>query len=71
MSRCIVDVVVAMTEKRDVVKIHVNIDRDIYDELWEITKREYVVPVKKFHIVVNKILRLGLQKYYETEGRRE
>lgn len=51
-----------MTEK-EYVKIHVKIERELYEKLWEITKKEHVVPIKKFHLILNKILRLGIEKY--------
>ena len=56
-----------MSEKPEYVKIHIKIEREIYEQLWEITKKEYIVPIKKFHLIVNKILKLGLEKYREQE----
>lgn len=57
-----------MSEEKEYVKIHVKIERDLYEKLWEITKKEYVVPIKKFHLIVNKIIKMGIAKYKEIEG---
>jgi len=46
------------------VKVHVLIERELYEALWEITKRRFVVPLKKFHIVLNEAIR----EYVERQG---
>jgi hypothetical protein len=51
-------------------KIHIVIDDDIYVKLWEITKRRYISPVRKFHIVVNEALREYIQRH-EPGGQQE
>jgi len=43
--------------------IHLYLDEDVYRIMWEIVKRRYVNPVKKFHVVVNEALREYIEKH--------
>lgn len=52
-----------MSKEKEYVKIHVKVERELYEKIWDITRREYIVPIKKFHIILNKILRLGIERY--------
>lgn len=58
-----------MSKEKEYVKIHVKVERELYEKIWDITRREYIVPIKKFHIILNKILRLGIERYEEEEDR--
>lgn len=49
------------------VRVHLKMRKDLYSKLWEICKRRYEVPVKKFYIVVNEVLEAGLKRE-EEEG---
>jgi len=44
-------------------KVHVILDDDVYEQIWEIVKRRYVSPVKKLHIVINEALREYIEKW--------
>lgn len=50
-------------EKQSYVLIHIRVRRDIYEKLWEVIKKRYVVPTKKLQIVVNE----ALEKYLEQK----
>jgi len=43
-------------------KVHLFIEEDLYEKLWEITKKRWTSPVKKFHIVVNEALREYIER---------
>ena len=45
--------------------VHLFIREDIYTRLWQIVKERYVVPTKKFGIVVNEALEEYVNKYFE------
>jgi hypothetical protein len=44
--------------------VHLRIREDLYKRLWEICKKRYVVPVRKFYIVVNE----AIEEYLKTHG---
>jgi len=46
-------------------KVHVLLEDDVYKEIWEIVKRRFVSPIRKFHIVVNEALREYIEKQRE------
>jgi len=43
--------------------VHVLIEEDLYYKLWEIVKRRYAVPLKKFHEVLNEAIREYVEKH--------
>jgi len=45
------------------VKVHLLIDRDLYEAIWKIVKKRFVIPTKKLHIVVNEALREYVDKH--------
>jgi len=46
-------------------KIHILLEDDVYEGIWEIVKRRFTSPTRKFHIIVNEALREYLQKHRE------
>jgi len=46
-------------------KVHLLMEQELYDKLWDIVKKRFKVPVKKFHIVVNEALREYIERHYE------
>jgi predicted DNA-binding protein len=44
-------------EKKEYVLIHVKMEREIYERLWQLVKKRYTIPTKKFYLVVNEALR--------------
>jgi len=45
------------------VKVHLLIERELYESLWEIVKKRFVIPSKKLHVVVNEALREYIDKH--------
>jgi len=45
------------------ISLHIYIDEDTYEKLWEITKRRFLAPSKK----LSTIIREALQQYIERE----
>jgi len=41
--------------------VHVKMEEELYQKLWEIVKKRYTVPTKKFHLVLNEALRKGIE----------
>lgn len=50
--------------KPEYVLVHVKLRKDLYEGLWELVKRRYVVPTKKLHVVVNE----AIEEYLRTRG---
>jgi len=50
-------------KQRELVKIHINVEKDVYYRLWNYIKRRYIVPYKKLHIVINEALREYLDRH--------
>lgn len=46
-------------------KVHLMLEEDVYEGIWDIVKKRYVSPVKKFHVVVNEALREYIEKNKE------
>jgi len=44
-------------------KVHIVLEDDIYEQIWQIVKERYVSPVKKLHIIVNEALRQYIEKW--------
>jgi hypothetical protein len=50
-------------------KIHLYLEEEIYEKIWEIVKKRYVSPTRKFYLVVNEALREYIEKHrQELEG---
>ncbi|MCS7387171.1 MAG: hypothetical protein NDF55_10680 [archaeon GB-1867-005] len=50
-------------EKKPKMKlVHLSIREDLYEKLWQIVKKRFVVPLRKFHIVVNEALEEYIEK---------
>lgn len=49
-------------------KVHVLLEDDVYKGLWQIVKAKYTSPVRKFHIVLNEILRKGIKEEKQKLG---
>jgi len=48
------------------VKVHLRIEREVYEALWEIVKKRFVLPTHKLHIVVNEALKEYVEKHKEV-----
>ena len=44
-------------------KVHIKLEDDVYEGIWEIVKKRYVSPIRKFHVVVNE----SLHRYIELD----
>ena len=51
-----------MSEQKEYGKIQVKIDKNLYLKLWEYIKKQYPVPYKKLHVVVNEAIKEYLEK---------
>jgi len=49
------------------VTVHLLIEKELYEALWEIVKKRFVVPARKLHIVVNEALREYIEKHKEGD----
>ena len=49
-------------------KVHVLLEDDVYEGIWDIVKAKYTSPVRKFHIVLNEILRKGIKEEKKRLG---
>lgn len=47
------------------IKVHLLVDREVYESLWEIVKKRFTIPTKKLHIVVDEALREYIDKHRE------
>jgi len=45
------------------IKVHLLLDRHVYERLWEIVKKRIVIPTKKLHVVVNEALKEYIDKH--------
>jgi len=46
-------------------KVHIILEDDVYEGIWEIVKKRYISPIRKFHIVINEALREYIEKCKE------
>jgi len=53
-----------MSEKRELVRVQMSMNRNLYYKLWEYIKQKYPIPYKKLHIVVNE----AIKEYLERRG---
>ena len=44
-------------------RVHLKLEDDVYEGIWEIVKKRYVSPIRKFHIVVNEALKEYIEKH--------
>jgi hypothetical protein len=50
-------------------KIHLYLEEELYNKVWEIVKKRYVSPTRKFYLVVNEALREYITNHkQELEG---
>jgi hypothetical protein len=50
-------------------KIHLFLEEELYNKIWEIVKKRYVSPTRKFYLVVNEALREYIENHkQELEG---
>jgi len=47
------------------VTVHVKLRRDLYEKLWDLTKTKFVIPTKKFHVVINEVI----EEYFKNKER--
>ncbi|MCX8176194.1 MAG: hypothetical protein N3E48_03050 [Candidatus Bathyarchaeota archaeon] len=45
-----------MVDEKEYVMVHVKLRRDLYEKLWQETSKRFVIPTKKFHVVLNDII---------------
>lgn len=45
------------------LRVHILIDRHLYQKLWEITSRRYDKPGRKLYLIVNEALREYVEKH--------
>jgi metal-responsive CopG/Arc/MetJ family transcriptional regulator len=50
-------------EKKEVIITNITIEKDLYEKLWEIVKKRYVSPARKFHIIVNEAFREYIERH--------
>jgi len=50
--------------------IHLLLSQDVYEKIWEIIKRRYINPSRKFHIVLNEALHEYIERHKEEPTRR-
>jgi len=55
-------------EKSKYRKVHVLLEEEVFKGIWDIVKKRYVSPVRKFHIVVNEALKEYIEKHKEKGG---
>jgi len=48
--------------------VHVKIEEELYQKLWKLAIKRYVIPTKKLHLVLNEALRKGIE-LMEKEGK--
>jgi len=46
-------------------KIHILLEDDVYRGIWEIVKRRFTSPTRKYHRTINEALREYMQKHRE------
>jgi len=54
-------------EKPSYRKVHLLMEDEVFKSIWEIVKRRYVSPIRKFHIVVNEALREYIERHKEEK----
>jgi len=54
-------------EKPKFLMIHLAIRQDLYVKLWDIVKKRFLVPTRKFSVVVNEALEEYVKRYYQEE----
>ena len=47
------------------VTVHVKLRRDLYEKLWDLTKTKFIIPTKKFHVVLNEVI----EEYFKNKER--
>jgi hypothetical protein len=50
-------------QEKEYVKVHVIVERELYRGIWEIVKKRYESPTRKFHIIINEALREYLENH--------
>jgi len=50
---------------KEIIKVHWNVERELYEGIWRIVKKRFPVPTRKLHIVVNEALREYIEKHGE------
>jgi hypothetical protein len=43
------------------------LEEDVYEGIWNIVKKRFVSPVKKFHIVINEALREYIKEHKDDQ----
>lgn len=56
-----------MSEERKYRMVHIKIEEELHNKIWEITKKRYIIPTKKFHIILNEVLRKGIEQIEKEE----
>jgi metal-responsive CopG/Arc/MetJ family transcriptional regulator len=50
------------------MKIHLILEEDVYKHIWEIVKKRYVNPSRKFHVVVNEALKEYIERHKDERA---
>ena len=45
--------------------VHTHMEEELWRGLWEVTKRRFVCPTRKFHVVLNEAIREYLERHRE------
>lgn len=50
-------------ERKEMQKVHMLIDKNIYQKLWEISARRFEKPGRKLYIIINEALKEYVEKH--------
>jgi len=48
-------------------KVHLLMEDEVFKKIWDIVKRRYVSPIRKFHLVVNEALKEYIERHEKEE----
>jgi len=52
---------------KEKIKVHILVERELYEGLWDITRKRFKIPWKRLHVIINEAFREYIERHKEGD----